>query len=235
MVQLARDQMDDAWIRGESRARILWLVVWDAFLNGLGERTSRTYARLAGLGTKMLEGYTMGTREGKMEGRMAWMMALTQDVRYTLRQIRRRPTFAVATVLVLALGIGANTAVFSVVDGVLLRAVPLPHADRLVRVSPVVPNFGIGGANLPGFQDWAREMGPFEALGGFHPTVHSLTTDGTPERIIVGSTIGDIFGVAGVFDVGEMPVVMAQNINAKIACVVFQRRHDFRCFSVHHA
>ncbi len=193
MAQLVRDQMDDAQTRGESRARILCLVVWDALLNGLAERISRPYARLVGLGTKRIEVDTVGTRERKME----WMTALTQDLRYTLRQIRRRPTFGVATVLVLALGIGANTAVFSVVDRVLLRAVPLPDPDRLVRVSPVSPSFGIGGANLPGFQDWARERGPFEALGGFHPTVHSLTADGTPERIIVGSTIGDLFGAAG--------------------------------------
>jgi len=141
----------------------------------------------------MSEEYTAGTREGRME----LMATVAQDLRYAIRQIRRRPTFALATVLVLALGIGANTAVFSVVDGVLLQTVPLPHADRLVRVSPVVPNFGIGGANLPGFQDWDREKGPFEALGGFHTTVHSLTTDGRPERIMVGSTIGDLFGAAG--------------------------------------
>jgi putative ABC transport system permease protein len=193
MLQLVRDQMNDARTRGESRARILWLVVWDALLNGLGERTSRTNARLVGLGTKLLAGYSVGTREGKME----WMTSVTQDLRYAVRQIRRRPVFALATVLILALGIGANTAVFSVVDGVLLRAVPLPHADRLVRVSPIVPNFGIAGANLPGFQDWDREKGPFEALGGFHTTVHSLTADGTSERVMVGSTIGDLFGTAG--------------------------------------
>ena len=74
---------------------------------------------------------------------------------------------------------------------------PLSNADRLVRVAPVIPNFGVGGANLPGFQDWDREKGPFEVLGGFYPTVHSLATAGTPERIIVGSTVGDLFGVAG--------------------------------------
>ena len=193
MAQLVRDQMDDAQRRGESRAKVFGLAVWDALLGGLGERLNRAYSRLAGLGRKNVDGETMGRREGKME----WMKALTQDLGYAVRQIRRRPTFAVAVVLVLALGIGANTAVFSVVEGVLLQAVPLPNADRLVRVSPVIPNFGVGGANLPGFQDWAREKGPFEALGGFHPTVHSLTTGGTPERIIVGSTIGDLFGAAG--------------------------------------
>ena len=99
MVQLVRDQMHDARARGESRARILWLVVWDALVNGLDERTSRTYARLVGLGPKMIEGYTLGTGEGKM----GWMTTLTQDLRYAVRQISRRPTFALATILVLAL------------------------------------------------------------------------------------------------------------------------------------
>jgi putative ABC transport system permease protein len=128
---------------------------------------------------------------------MDWTAALRQDLAYSVRQIGRRPAFAVATVLVLALGIGANTAVFTVVDGVLLQSVPLSDADRLVRVSQVIPNFGEGDASLPGFQDWARAERPFEALGGFHSTVHSLDIGGTPERIIVGSTIGDVFGAAG--------------------------------------
>ena len=178
MAQLLRDQLDDARARGESRTRVLGQALWDAVVNGLGPR-------LDGGSTKL------------GEGTMAWMGALRQDLWYSVRQIRRRPTFSVAVVVVLALGIGANTAVFSVVDALLIQAVPLPNSERLVRVSPVVPNYGIAGANLPGVQDWRREMGPFESLGGFHATVHSLTRGATPERVIIGSTVGDVFGTAG--------------------------------------
>lgn len=126
------------------------------------------------------------------------MRSVVQDLLYAIRQMRRHPTFALATVLVLGLGIGANSAVFSVMDGVLLRALPFSNADRIVRVFADVPNYGIAPATLPGFRDWERQSGPFESLGAFHPTVHSLTGAGTPQRIIVGSTAGDYFGTAGV-------------------------------------
>lgn len=131
-----------------------------------------------------------GNREGRMQH-------VAQDLWYAVRQLKRRPGFGLATVLVLALGIGANTAVFSVLDGVLLRALPLPHADRLVRVLSDVPSFGLSNASLSEFQDWERERGPFESLGAFYATVHSLTGGGMPEQITVGSTTGDLFGTAG--------------------------------------
>ena len=60
------------------------------------------------------------------------MNSIAQDVWYAVRQLRRHPTFALATVLVLGLGVGANSAVFSVVDAVLLRALPFAHVERIV-------------------------------------------------------------------------------------------------------
>ena len=194
MVQLLQDQMDDARARGESQGHVFLLAAWDALMNGFAERLTRGAAGLMQLGRRDSRSSVTDPGEGVME----WVTALRQDLTYGVRQMRRRPTFALATILVLALGIGANTAVFSVVESVLLRAVPLPNADRLVRVSPVIPNFGVGGASLPGFQDWAREKGPFEALGGYHTTVHSLTIGDMPERLLVGSTVGDLFGTAGI-------------------------------------
>lgn len=181
MAQLVRDQMDDAQAKGESRWRVFWLAIWDVVLNGALERSSRVWSYMS----------------ESTGNRVRWTMGIRQDFWHAFRQFRRRPTLALATVLILALGIGANTAVFSVVDGVLLQEVPLPNADRLVRVFSDIPNNGASAATLPGFRDWAREKGPFAALGGFHRTVHSLSTEGMPQRIIVGSTIGDFFGTAG--------------------------------------
>jgi putative ABC transport system permease protein len=193
MVQLLQDQLDDARSRGESQIRVFLLAVWDALVNGVAERLRRGAAGLMPSERRNSRSSITDSGEGVME----WVTALRQDVAYGVRQMGRRPMFAFATVLVLALGIGANTAVFSVVEGVLLRAVPLPNADRLVRVSPVIPNTGIAGATLPGFQDWDREKGPFEALGAYHTTVQSLMIGGMPERLLVGKTVGDLFGTAG--------------------------------------
>src|SRR5579872_6939466 len=70
--------------------------------------------------------------------------ALGRDIRYGVRTLGRAPTFAIVAVLTIALGVGANTAVFSVADAVLLRPLPFPHADRLVRVYSIVGGSPIG-------------------------------------------------------------------------------------------
>ena len=192
MHQLVRDQLAEAHARGESRAKLVCLLAWDAMRHGLGERLSPWTGALESASR------TSHTTRGRGEGRMGSTDAIVQDVVQAARLIRRRPGFSAVIVLVLALGIGANTAVFSVVEGALLRAVPLPEAAQLVRVSALVPEHGRSGASLPGFQDWELQRGPFVRLGGFHTTAHSLVLDGSPQRLQVGRTVGDLFGTAGI-------------------------------------
>ena len=85
-----------------------------------------------------------------------------RDARYALRQLTRTPGFAVVTLLTLALGIGATTAMFSVVNGVLLKPLPFPESDRLVRVNEIVPQYGAFAVAPANFLDWRAQSTSFE-------------------------------------------------------------------------
>ena len=112
------------------------------------------------------------------------MDMLLQDLRFALRALVRRPGFALVAVLTLALGIGANTAIFSVVSAVLLRPLPWPDADRLVMVySARGSNHQLGVAYLD-YLDWRRQSTSFAELGVIRGQSINLTGGDTPERII---------------------------------------------------
>jgi hypothetical protein len=111
--------------------------------------------------------------------------SVVRDLRYALRGLARAPAFTFAAVLTLALGIGATTAIFSVVYGVLLKPLPYPDADRLVSVRHT--NTGLNSA-LVGIADsmfvtYAQENRVFEQLGGWGENTLALTGAGEPEQI----------------------------------------------------
>ena len=89
------------------------------------------------------------------------MQGILQDIRYGVRSLIRTPSFTAVAVIVLALGIGANTAIFTVVNAVLLRPLPYPDSDRLVMLWETNPRFQIGIDTLPvtpgGFMDWREQ------------------------------------------------------------------------------
>ena len=104
---------------------------------------------------------------------------LGQDVRYGLRQLRRSPGFTAVAVLTLALGIGANTAIFSVVNAVLLRPLPFEQPDRLVRVVSFRLRDKAGdNASYPDFLDWRSQNHVFERMGVFRTEGFTLTGHG---------------------------------------------------------
>ena len=89
---------------------------------------------------------------------------LLQDIRYALRMLRKNPGFAIVTIITLALGIGMNTAVFSVVNAVLLKPLPYPNAERLVWLSDYNESFKMEAVAGPDFLDWKQQSQSFEKM-----------------------------------------------------------------------
>ncbi|MBW3533693.1 MAG: ABC transporter permease [Gemmatimonadetes bacterium] len=115
--------------------------------------------------------------------------AAVQDLKYALRTLARSPGFAVMAVLTLALGIGANTAVFSVVNAVLLRPLPLPEPDRLATVAEETNRGGTMRAAWPNVEDWRARSRAFQSLAGY--TAFPTTVLGGPEPLRVrGALVG---------------------------------------------
>ena len=126
------------------------------------------------------------------------MSGLGQELRYALRQLRKNPGFTATAVFTLALGIGANTAIFSVVNGVLLNPLPYPQPEQLVAVYQRIPQFTEASIPYPDFLDWQRENRSFSALAAYRSDDFNLTGTGEPERLkggMVSATFFPIFGV----------------------------------------
>jgi putative ABC transport system permease protein len=120
------------------------------------------------------------------------------DLRYALRTIRRAPGFALAVVFTLALGIGANSAIFSVVHSVLLRPLPFGEPDRLVQIYGRYPEFGRTSTSLPDFQDWRAQAHAFEQMSARYNTAFVLTGEGEPERVIGDRVTANFLSTLGV-------------------------------------
>ncbi|MGA2095134.1 MAG: ABC transporter permease [Candidatus Acidiferrum sp.] len=111
------------------------------------------------------------------------MTSFWQDVRYGLRMLLKNPGFTAIAVLTLALGIGANTTLFSVVNGVLLNPLPFPDPDHLVEVYTTTPTFAESSISYPNFLDWRKENHSFSVLGAFRTDDYNMTGVGEPERL----------------------------------------------------
>ena len=121
-----------------------------------------------------------------------------QDVRYGLRVLSKSSGFAAIAILTLALGIGANTALFSVVNGVLLNPLPFPNSDQLVAVYSRTSAFGESSISYPNFLDWHKDNTSFSALGAFRSEDYNLTGAGEPERLHGHMISADFFSALGV-------------------------------------
>jgi len=121
-----------------------------------------------------------------------------QDVRYGLRLLSKSSGFAAIAILTLALGIGANTALFSVVNGVLLNPLPFPNPDELLAVYSRTSAFGESSISYPNFLDWHKDNKSFSSLSAFRSEDYNMTGAGEPERLHGHMISAEFFPTLGV-------------------------------------
>ena len=126
------------------------------------------------------------------------MESVWQDVRLALRSLRRAPTYALAAIAALALAIGANTALFSLIEATLLRPYPYPHPEQVLIVRETSKTFEESSVAYPNFRDWrAQTRDVFSQLGAFRRDSLNLTGAGDPEQLAVRMVSADFFDALG--------------------------------------
>ena len=130
------------------------------------------------------------------------MQLLFSDLRYAIRTLGRNPAFAAIVILILAIGIGANTVMFSIVDSVLLRSLPFHDPERLVAVQEQVPRFTYLATALPvsahHVREWRKEWHAYDKLAIFTTYSVNLSSNGEPERLNMARASADLFPLLGV-------------------------------------
>lgn len=128
---------------------------------------------------------------------IAWLDSLAGDFRYAVRILRKNPGFTSVAILTLALGIGCNTAFFSIVNGVLLNPLPHPHPEQLVTLGESKPNFTNGSISYPNFVDWQKDNHAFSAMAVARWYGFTLTGLGDAEQLTAKLISSDYFTVLG--------------------------------------
>jgi predicted permease len=177
-------------LEGEILAH-LELAERDAIAAGLSPEEARREARRGFGGIEQMK------EDHRDQRSVRWAENLWRDVRYGMASLARDPGFAAVTIGLLALGIGANSAMFSIVDAVLLKPLPFPEPERMVRVWETPPD-GHNNTTTLTFLDWKRQSDIFEALSVECPIKGALATDGYPIRVSGKLVSADYFQVFGV-------------------------------------
>jgi putative ABC transport system permease protein len=176
----------------EMRAHLAMLVD-EKIATGLSPEKARRNALMEFGGVDQVKEQVRDVRMGaRLE--QVWL-----DVRYAARMLRKNPGFTAIVVITLALGIGVNTAIFSLVDGILLRPLPFEQPDRLVRLVQSQRQIGLESWNLSQatFTSLRDNTHSLEAVAAYSTSGANLTGDGDPERVSIGTVSADFFKVLG--------------------------------------
>ena len=154
------------------------------------------------------------------------MSTLFQDLRYGARILLKQPAFTLVAVVTLALGIGANTAIFSLVNSILLRPLPFREPDRVVRLIQASPKLGLDtwGVSQADFAAYREQNRSLESIALFNSSAINLTGSGEPERLPFTSVAADFFKVLGVNPVLGRTFVEGEDAEGKnLVCVISHR------------
>ena len=191
LLALVRTRRLETELDGEVRAH-LEMAERDAIAEGLSPEEAHRAARRR-------FGSIEGMKEAHRDRRsVRWMDTLVKDFRYGLLLLRRDPGFAFVAISVMAIGIGANTAMFSLMDAVLFKPLPYPEPERMVRVLEAPTPTSRNGISTLNFIDWKRLSTSFEALSATRGLNAALTGQGGPRAIggvLVSADFFEVFGM----------------------------------------
>ena len=168
------------------------LLIGQKIKEGMNPEEARRAAKIEFGGVEQVKEKVRAVRAG------AWFDTLLQDVRFGARMLRKNPGFTTVAIVTLALGIGVNVAIFSVVDATLLDPIPLPHPDRIVSVFERWPSFPYAPFSYPNFLDLQRDSRTFSGIAAWRVESFSLTGSGEPEQLHGKMVTGNFFSLLGV-------------------------------------
>jgi putative ABC transport system permease protein len=161
-------------------------------MRGMPEEEARKVA------LRSFGGLTQTREQYRVEQGLPILESLVSDVHFAARQLLKSPGFAGTAVLMLAVGIGATTAIFSIVEGVLLRPLPFPHSDRLMVLSDFIKDAGEAGVTVPDIKNYTRDTHSFTSLGGYQTTGFELSGAGDPASVNATRMTAGVFQTLGV-------------------------------------
>ena len=188
-----RDVDDEVAFHLEMRAR-------EYMEQGLSEAEARRRAEESFGDVAAIRGDLRSGRADRNDARerREWWTGFMSDLRFAVRALRTNKAFAVAAIATMALGIGANSAIFSIVNSVLLRPLPYAQPERLVMLWGLYPNYGRTSLSLPDFVDWRAQARSFDAVGAVHGATFNYLSGEEPMQLRADRVTANFFEALGI-------------------------------------